>query len=135
MVNLLFFKKIIKASLRKGVLNKLFNRLLIARIGLDIQKSFGKEIMIFSKSIDNDYEKMDYDLLGAKMRETAHLLQKDLDFEDKPRYMSQRNKLKKIIKIWKEKFPQEEITFKWAQKILNLHHEKWEEEDVLKRNN
>jgi len=128
-----YLKKIARKSFY--LLRPVFIKLLGNHIRLFIQKGFEREIAFFSQPIPTSLEEMDYDLLGAKMRETAHVLDKDLYFEDRPRSIAQRRKLERIIAVWKKKYPQDEITFRWAVKTLDSHYRKWGKRNEPSANN
>lgn len=66
---------------------------------------------------------VDIDLLGARMRELAHILEKDIYILGKPRFKHLENELSIIIRIWQRRFSKNDSTYQWALHILKSYKE------------
>jgi hypothetical protein len=81
---------------------------------------------LFLKSIRTDQmNSQDEQLLGARMREIAHVLEKDLYIHKDGRFSDRRRGLRDMIAVWRERFPPDETTFVWCVSILKMHEKEF----------
>lgn len=66
--------------------------------------------------------KQDKNLLGARIRKKAHLLDKDLTVFDGICHASAEKKLEELIEEWNaQNFGNNDASIKWAERILEKH--------------
>lgn len=65
---------------------------------------------------------IDKRVLSARIREKAHLIEKDIYIIGKPRFKHLKRELEALIDLWKDKFPKDDDpTVRWSLEILDLY--------------
>lgn len=93
-------------------------------------KLYRREIAFFDEIKLEDLDKLDQESLDAEMRMIAHVLDKVIYFpDDKQLFGSYKPKLQRILSLWEERYPTNELTYLWAKEVLERYEKKFENPD------